>query len=335
MNSIFLHLSIADWVNDKVQAFVSAYGDSFHDFSTSILRYVLVPLEMALRAVPPWLILLAVGLLAWNATRRLGVAGFFVLLLYVIGCFGLWEKLMQTLALMLVATVLSVALGVPLGILTSRSAWLRRILLPILDIMQTLPSFVYLIPVLMLFGLGKVPAIFATIIYALPPLIRLTDLGIRHVDAEVVEAARAFGTTRWQLLVNVQMPLARPSIMAGINQTTMMALSMVVIASMIGARGLGEDVLAGIQTLDVGKGMQAGIAIVILAIVIDRISQGYGQDRRTRRLLAMRKRAKPASRVPYHNAAAGANVDATDASANQQDGADADNPAGYATKPAK
>jgi glycine betaine/proline transport system permease protein len=179
----------------------------------------------------------------------------------------------------------------------------------VLDIMQTLPSFVYLIPVLMLFGLGKVPAILATIIYALPPLIRLTDLGIRHVDSDVVEAARAFGTTRWQLLVNVQLPLARPSIMAGINQTTMMALSMVVIASMIGSRGLGEDVLAGIQTLDVGKGTQAGIAIVILAIVIDRISQGYGQDRRTRRLLALRRRAKAVSRVPYKVAATEAGAD--------------------------
>jgi glycine betaine/proline transport system permease protein len=266
------------------------------------LRYVLVPLEGVLRATPPWAILIAVGLLTLNATRRIGIAGFFVLLLYVIGCFGLWDKLMQTLALMLVATVLSVVLGVPLGIWASRSPWMRRVLLPVLDIMQTLPSFVYLIPVLMLFGLGKVPAILATIIYALPPLIRLTDLGIRHVDADVVEAARAFGTTRWQLLVNVQLPLARPSIMAGINQTTMMALSMVVIASMIGSRGLGEDVLAGIQTLDIGKGMQAGIAIVILAIVIDRISQGYGQDRRTRRLVAQRRRAKAASRVPYRNA---------------------------------
>ncbi|MFL9867524.1 proline/glycine betaine ABC transporter permease [Paraburkholderia fungorum] len=299
MNSFFLHLSIADWVNDAVQSFVTRYGDSFHQFSIALLRYLLVPLEGALRALPPWLILLAVGAVTWNATRRLSIAGFFMLLLYAIGCFGLWEKLMQTLALMLVATVLSVTLGVPLGILTSRSAWLRRLLLPTLDVMQTLPSFVYLIPVLMLFGLGKVPAILATIIYALPPLIRLTDLGIRHVDSEVVEAARAFGTTRWQLLVNVQMPLARPSIMAGINQTTMMALSMVVIASMIGSRGLGEDVLAGIQTLDVGKGTQAGIAIVILAIVIDRISQGYGQDRRARRLFAQRRKARAASRIPY------------------------------------
>ncbi|MFM0159278.1 ABC transporter permease [Paraburkholderia sediminicola] len=311
MHSFFLHLSIADWVNDAVQSFVTRYGDSFHQFSIVLLRYVLVPLEGALRALPPWLILLAVGAVTWNATRRLSIAGFFMLLLYAIGCFGLWEKLMQTLALMLVATVLSVSLGVPLGILTSRSAWLRRVLLPTLDVMQTLPSFVYLIPVLMLFGLGKVPAILATIIYALPPLIRLTDLGIRHVDSEVVEAARAFGTTRWQLLVNVQMPLARPSIMAGINQTTMMALSMVVIASMIGSRGLGEDVLAGIQTLDVGKGTQAGIAIVILAIVIDRISQGYGQDRRTRRLFAQRRKAKAASRIPYR--ASSTNTDETSA----------------------
>ncbi|MFM0247385.1 ABC transporter permease [Paraburkholderia sediminicola] len=311
MHSFFLHLSIADWVNDAVQSFVTRYGDSFHQFSIVLLRYVLVPLEGALRALPPWLILLAVGAVTWNATRRLSIASFFMLLLYAIGCFGLWEKLMQTLALMLVATVLSVSLGVPLGILTSRSAWLRRVLLPTLDVMQTLPSFVYLIPVLMLFGLGKVPAILATIIYALPPLIRLTDLGIRHVDSEVVEAARAFGTTRWQLLVNVQMPLARPSIMAGINQTTMMALSMVVIASMIGSRGLGEDVLAGIQTLDVGKGTQAGIAIVILAIVIDRISQGYGQDRRTRRLFAQRRKAKAASRIPYR--ASSTNTDETSA----------------------
>jgi glycine betaine/proline transport system substrate-binding protein len=146
--------------------------------------------------------------------------------------------------------------------------------------MPTLPSFVYLIPVLMFFGLGKVPALFATIIYAVPPLIRLTTLGLRQVDHDIMEAAQAFGVTRWQMLTRVTLPLARPSIMAGINQTTMMALSMVVVASMIGARGLGEDVLAGIQTLDVGQGLQAGVAIVILAIVIDRITQAYGRSHR-------------------------------------------------------
>jgi len=156
----------------------------------------------------------------------------------------------------------------------------------ILDVMQTMPSFVYLIPVLMLFGLGKVPALFATIIYAMPPLIRLTNLGIRQVDPQLTEAAQSFGVTRWQMLRRVTLPLARPSIMAGINQTTMMALSMVVVASMIGAQGLGEDVLAGIQTLDIGRGLQAGVAIVVLAIVMDRITQAYGQSRRVRRQYA-------------------------------------------------
>lgn len=296
MGSPFLHLSIADWVNDQVTTFVQQHGDAFHNFSVLMLRYVLVPLEGLLRATPPWVILAAVGLLAWHASRRVGVAVLFVGLLWLIGCFGLWDKLMQTFALMVVATLISVVLGVPIGILAASSSKLRRVLLPVLDVMQTLPSFVYLIPVLMLFGLGKVPAILATVVYALPPLIRLTDLGIRHVDSEIVEAARAFGTTRMQLLFGVQLPLARPSIMAGINQTTMMALSMVVIASMIGSRGLGEDVLAGIQTLDVGKGTQAGIAIVILAIVIDRISQGYGQGRRTRGLA---RKPKQPSRIPF------------------------------------
>ncbi|WP_116140024.1 ABC transporter permease [Trinickia diaoshuihuensis] len=296
MNSLFLHLSIADGVNNAVAVFVQRYGDAFHDFSVAMLRDVLVPLEGLLRATPPWLVLAAVGLLGWHASRRIGVALMFVALLYLIGCFGLWDKLMQTFALMFVATMISVALGVPIGIVAASSRRLRRVLLPVLDVMQTLPSFVYLIPVLMLFGLGKVPAIFATVVYALPPLIRLTDLGIRHVDGEIVEAARAFGTTRWQLLFQVQLPLARPSIMAGINQTTMMALSMVVIASMIGSRGLGEDVLAGIQTLDVGKGTQAGIAIVILAIVIDRISQGYGEGSRIRRLRRQQQPARTSSR---------------------------------------
>ena len=284
-----LTFSIADWVNGWVDALVTNYGDVFRHISDTLL-WAIVSLEGALRATPWWLMLGVVAVIAWHATRRVLPTLVITGLLFLVGAVGLWDKLMQTLALMLVATLISVLVGIPLGILSARSNRLRAVLMPLLDIMQTMPSFVYLIPVLMLFGLGKVPAIFATVVYALPPLIRLTDLGIRQVDKELTEAAWSFGTTRWQLLKDVQLPLALPSIMAGINQTTMMALSMVVIASMIGARGLGEDVLIGIQTLDSGRGLTAGIAIVILAIVVDRISQSYGQSRRQRASLRESKR---------------------------------------------
>lgn len=271
--------SFASWVNAWVDTLVTRYGAAFRQVSDSLLWSV-VQLESALRALPWWLVLLLVGALAWHATRRVSVALPITGLLFLVGAMGLWDKLMQTVALMLVATIIAVLLGIPLGILAARSDRLRRLLMPLLDVMQTLPSFVYLIPVLMLFGLGKVPAILATVIYAVPPLIRLTDLGIRQVDAEVLEAADAFGASHWQRLFGVQLPLALPSIMAGINQTVMMALSMVVIASMIGARGLGEEVLIGIQTLNVGKGLEAGLAIVILAVAIDRITQAYGRPER-------------------------------------------------------
>ncbi|HCN63466.1 MAG TPA: ABC transporter permease [Pseudomonas sp.] len=273
-----LTFSIAGWVNTWVDALVSNYGDVFRHISDTLL-WAIVSLENLLRLTPWWLMLLIVGVIAWHATRKVVSSVLIVGLLFLVGAVGLWDKLMQTLALVMVATVISVLLGIPLGILAARSNRLRTLLMPLLDIMQTMPSFVYLIPVLMLFGLGKVPAIFATVIYAVPPLIRLTDLGLRQVDREVMEAINAFGANPWQQLSGVQLPLAMPSIMAGINQTTMMALSMVVIASMIGARGLGENVLVGIQTLNVGKGLEAGLAIVILAVVIDRITQAYGRPR--------------------------------------------------------
>lgn len=275
-----------DWLNTH-------YGDTLHGFSRWLLQTFLVPLESGLRALPWWLVLLAVLLVAWRATGRPHKAVLLAACMALVGALGLWDKLMQTLALVMVATVLAVLIGMPLGIWSARSRLLRQVLTPLLDVMQTMPAFVYLVPALMLFGLGKVPAILATVIYAMPPLIRLTDVGIRQVDAEVCEAAWSFGTTRWQLLLGVQLPLARASIMAGLNQTVMMALSLVVLASMIGARGLGEDVLDGIQTLNIGKGLQAGIAIVVLAIVIDRIMQGFGVDRRTR---ARRSARRPSTR---------------------------------------
>ncbi|MCC2596023.1 ABC transporter permease subunit [Pusillimonas sp. MFBS29] len=283
-HNIFPDWSVAAFVNQQLMDVVKNYGGFFRQASSFMLTTLLLPVERLLQAVPPWAFLLLVAALSWHATRKPIATVLYVVCLYLIGAVGLWDKLIQTFALVLVSTLVSIILGVPIGIIAARSRWLRRVLTPVLDVMQTLPSFVYLIPVLMLFGLGKVPALFATIIYAVPPLIRLTILGLRQVDRDVMEAAQAFGVTRWQMLIRVTLPLARPSIMAGINQTTMMALAMVVVASMIGARGLGEDVLAGIQTLDVGRGLQAGVAIVILAIVIDRITQAYGQPRRRRRV---------------------------------------------------
>ena len=264
------------WINDAVLWLVVNYGDFFETIANSLL-FVLVKLERVLRALPWYVVAVAVAALAYHASRRATLAGGLSAALLLIWGLGLWDLAMQTLALMVVATAISVIIGIPTGILLSRHDRLRAWVLPVLDAMQTMPSFVYLIPALMLFGLGKVPAIVATVIYAVPPLIRLTDLGIRLVDAEVVEAATAFGASPRQRLFGVQLPLALPTIMAGVNQTTMMALSMVVIASMIGARGLGEQVLLGIQRLDVGRGTLAGIAIVALAIVLDRITQAYGR----------------------------------------------------------
>lgn len=273
-----LHISIRGPINEFVQNLVVNYGFVFKAISQTILQAILF-FEWILRGLPWWAVLIGFMALAWFASRKITLVAMVGILLMVVGALGLWDLTMQTLALMLISTVISVAIGVPLGIWLAKSSIMRRITLPVLDVMQTMPSFVYLIPAIMLFGLGKVPAVLATIIYAVPPLIRLTDLGIRQVDTEVVEAATAFGGSPRQILFGVELPLATPTIMAGLNQTIMMALSMVVVASMIGARGLGEQVLNGIQTLDVGKGLEAGIGIVILAIVLDRITQSLGQSR--------------------------------------------------------
>jgi len=271
-----LNVPLGKWVNQFVDWLVVNYGAAFEAFADSLLT-VLVALEQVLRGAPWWLVLIAIAAITWHASKNWKLVVGLVVAMFAIGMLGLWDKAMQTLALMIVATSLSVLIGIPVGIAMAMSNRLRAVMLPILDTMQTMPSFVYLIPALMLFGLGKVPAILATVIYAAPPVMRLTDLGIRLVDQEVLEASRSFGASRKQILFGVQLPLALPNIMAGINQTTMMSISMVVIASMIGARGLGEQVLMGIQRLDVGAGMEAGIAIVLLAVVFDRIGQAYGK----------------------------------------------------------
>ena len=263
-------------IDGFVDGLVVKYADALTAMSQPFLK-TLVWIEMVLRSAPWWSIVIAIILLAYLASRRIGFAIGMGFLMFVLGAIGLWEQGMQTLSLMIMATALSILIGIPLGIITGKSKAVRSVMLPVLDIMQTMPSFVYLIPVVMLFGLGKIPAIIATVIYAVPPLIRLTDLGIRLVDKEVLEASRSFGANSWQQLFGVQLPLALPNIMAGLNQTTMMALSMVVIASMIGARGLGYEVLLGINRLEVGRGLLAGIGIVILAVIFDRITQAYGK----------------------------------------------------------
>lgn len=271
-----LTISIAAPINNFVDWLVITYGDAFQAFSDGLLL-VLVAFEGFLRNAPWWYVLILIGLVSYGTSRSVRLSCGLMALSLLMGVLGLWDESMQTLALMLVATIIAVLIGLPFGILLSRSNAARAIGLPVLDAMQTLPSFVYLIPALMLFGLGKVPAIIATVIYAIPPVIRLTDLGLRQVNREVLEAADAFGATPIQRLWKVELPLALPSIMAGVNQATMMALSMVVIASMIGNRGLGQEVLLGINTLDVGRGAAAGLAIVVMAIVLDRITQSYAR----------------------------------------------------------
>lgn len=267
---------VRDGTNAAVDALVLHHGDRLEAAADGLLA-LLVTFEQALRAVHPWLLIVLVAGLALAASRQWTVALIGAGGLWLVGALGQWEQAMQSLALVLVSVAICLLLGLPLGIASGRSRWVRRVLAPLLDLMQTIPSFVYLIPAAMLFGLGKVPAILATVVYALPPLVRLTDLGLRQVGGEAVEAARAFGATRWQLLAKVQIPLSLPSILQGVNQCTMMALAMVVIASMIGARGVGETVLVGLQRNDPGTGLVGGLVIVILAIVLDRLLQAAGR----------------------------------------------------------
>jgi len=268
-------ISIRQPVNDAVARLVKNHGEGFRTVSHAVLG-VVVGLDHGLDRLPWWLLIGTLMALAWAGTRRAGLTVAVGVLLFFLGMLGLWNLMLQTLTLVLLSSTATLAIGLAVGILSAKSHTTKAVLLPILDIMQTMPGFVYLIPVLMLFGLGKVPAILATIIYSLPPMIRLTALGIEQVDPDIKEAAEAFGIAPLRMLLTVELPLARPTLMAGVNQSIMLALSMVVVASMIGARGLGEQVLNGIQTLDIGLGLEAGVGIVILAFVLDRITQGFG-----------------------------------------------------------
>jgi glycine betaine/proline transport system permease protein len=261
--------TIMDWVLTNMAGIFDAIG--------GVILKILIIIEKALLWMPWPIVLLIIGIAAWRSMGKIRHGVLMAGLIFLIGVFGFWDDSMRTLAIVIAAVVVSLFIGFPTGIFMARSDKVQAILQPVLDGMQTMPSFVYLIPAMMLFGLGKVPAVFATVIYAVPPIIRLTDVGIRGVPETVVEAARSFGASDRQLLFDVQLPLAFPSIMVGINQTTMMALAMVVIASMIGARGLGLEVLKAINRIEVGHGFTAGASIVFLAIVIDRISSGFAR----------------------------------------------------------
>ena len=241
------------------------------------LMYFMVWFEKLLMAAPWPIMILIFAVLAWLGARSIGIVIGTIVSFLAIGYFGMWEDTMATVAIISVATFLCIGLGIPLGILMSRSNRVQAGVTPVLDIMQTIPSFVYLIPVVMLLGIGKVPGLIAVCIYALPPIVRLTNLGIRLVDKEVLEAAEAFGSNYRQKLFDVQIPLALPNIFAGVNQTIMMALAMVVIASMIGVKGLGVPVLRAVSNQYLALGLMNGLAIVALAVIFDRVSQEYGK----------------------------------------------------------
>ena len=271
------------WVDEAVDWLLLKVGDPLDQLNRWVVHKIGFFERFLHQSVAwPLLTLLFTGI-AWHASRNLVVTVGVALAFLLIWSMALWKPTMQTLSLMSVSILVTVVVGLPLGILMSQSDRARSIMLPILDMMQTMPSFVYLIPVVMLLGLGNFAGVIATMIYAAPPLIRLTDLGIRLVDKEVMEAATSFGASRRQKLFNVQIPLALPNIMAGLNQSIMMALAMVVIASMIGVRGLGQEVLFGLQRQEPGTGFIAGLSIVLIAIVLDRITQSYGRRMETHR----------------------------------------------------
>jgi glycine betaine/proline transport system permease protein len=271
-----LYLPLEKWI-DIVMDWILVNMAGIFDAIGLVILKILIIIEKTLLWMPWPIVLLIIGIAAWRSMGKWWHALVMAGLIFLIGVFGFWDDSMRTLAVVIASVAVSLIIGFPTGIFMARSDRVQAILQPFLDGMQTMPSFVYLIPAMMLFGLGKVPAVFATVIYAVPPVIRLTDVGIRGVPETVVEAARSFGASDRQLLFDVQLPLAFPSIMVGINQTTMMALAMVVIASMIGARGLGLEVLKAINRIEVGHGFTAGASIVFLAIVIDRISSAFAK----------------------------------------------------------
>jgi glycine betaine/proline transport system permease protein len=269
-------MNLRKGIDASFRSFSRSYGEDLENFFDPLLQF-LIFFEKLLIAAPWPIILLIVAGLTWLGSRSWRIVFGSIICFMLIGYLGMWEDTMSTVAMISVATLICISIGIPVGVLMSRSDRVQATITPVLDVMQTIPSFVYLIPVVMLLGIGKVPGLLAVCIYALPPIVRLTNLGIRLVDKQVLEAADAFGSSYWQRLKDVQIPLALPNIFAGVNQTIMMALAMVVIASMIGVKGLGIPVLQAISNQYLALGLFNGLAIVALAIIFDRVTQAFGK----------------------------------------------------------
>lgn len=268
-------IPLDSWISQAVDSLVENYRHIFQTIKWPV-EQTLNGIDIGLNAIHPLIVIAVVAIVAYRfAGKGLGI--FSIVTLVLIGLLGLWEDTMTTLAMVLSSVVFCTLVGIPLGVWAGRSDRFNSVLRPVLDAMQTTPAFVYLVPIVMLFSVGNVAGVLATIVFALPPVIRLTSLGIRQVHPELIEAAQAFGATRWQVLCRVQIPLAMPTIMAGLNQTIMMALSMVVIAALIGAGGLGSPVILGLNTLDIGQAVIGGLGIVLIAIILDRITQAMAK----------------------------------------------------------
>jgi glycine betaine/proline transport system permease protein len=263
-------------IDGVFRGFTREYGEMIERLFDPLRDFLLFSERLLTQS--PWpLVIAAIALIAWLGSRSMKIVVGTILTLLAIGYFGMWDDTMKTVSMIFVCTVVALTIGLPIGIAMSRWDRLQKVVLPSLDVMQTMPSFVYLIPVVMLLGIGRVPGLLAVVIYAIPPVIRFTNLGIRLVDTDLLEAADAFGASTWQKMSKVQLPLALPTIMAGVNQTIMLSLAMVVVASMIGVQGLGQPVLKAISNQYFTMGVFNGLAIVGIAIIFDRVSQAYGK----------------------------------------------------------
>jgi len=274
MENLFPKLPVADWIDAFVDWLTSTFAVAFDGIS-SVLESVVEGLVTVLTFIPSYVFIILLTLIAWKLANK-GIALFTFIGLLLVANLGYWDPMLDTLALVLTSVIISIIIGIPTGIWASQKKTVKQIVVPILDFMQTMPAFVYLIPAIFFFNIGVVPGVVASVIFAMPPTIRLTILGIQQVPSDITEATEAFGSTTSQKLFKVQLPLAMPTILAGINQSIMLALSMVVIAAMVGAPGLGADVYRAVTQIQIGRGFEAGIAIVVVAIILDRITQNIG-----------------------------------------------------------